>query len=213
MDTLIFTDNNSYQEAKRPFTNAISIIQGVVNAYNAMPIDNLTTNELNRAFADYDSLIFDKLTADQPVVLSGLTLNKSKAMAIMEHPAGYAAFVTAVLIAQDKLTSMRIAPTNPQAYFQIGANDIVEISPVLDAQLLEANKYYTRSTRAEKEKAFAEAVVSAFNANDIAVYYSGSGLDTAAIIKRLLNKDNTINHKVLNQYKEGMATMEVLQLH
>lgn len=213
MDTLIFTDNNSYQEAKRQFTNAISIIQSVVDAYNAMPIDNLTTNELNRAFADYDSLIFDKLTAGQPVVLSGLTLNKSKAMAIMEHPAGYAAFVTALLIAQDKLPGMRIAPTNPQAYFQIDVNGVVQISSALDAQLLESYKYYTRSTRAEKEKAFADAVVAAYNTNNIGSYYEGAGLDTAAIISRLLNKDNTVKHKVLNQYKEGMATWEVVQLH
>lgn len=213
MDTLIFTDNNSYQEAKREYTKAISIIQSVVNAYNAMPIDNLATNELNRAFTNYDSLIFDKLTAGQPVSIGGLTLNKSKAMAIMEQPAGYAAFVTALVLAQDKLPAMRISPSNPQAYFQIGANDTVEISPVLDAQLLEQNKYYTRSTRAEKEKAFADAVVAAYNANDIGTYYEGSRHDAASIISRLLNKDNTINHKVLNQYREGMYTSEILNLH
>lgn len=219
-DVLIFTDNAAYASKKAEYTNAIVIVQSVVNAYNAIAgISNLITSEMNRAFTDHAALIFDKLTAGQPVVIGGLTLNKSKAMSIMEQPVGYLAFVEALNVAKSQLNAMRITADNPQAFFQINVSDVVEISSVLDAQILAVNKFYTRCTRAEKEKAFIDAVLSAYAVNNLDDYYLGSGkdVDLGQIVNRLVIQGKGlsnmhINHKLLNWYTTATTPGQALNV-
>ena len=210
MDTLIFTDTVAYQRKKADYANALSTVQAVVNAFNAMPgIANLATSEMNQAFNDPDGLIFDKLTSGTPVVIGGITLDKSKAMSIMVQPAGYSAFIAAIAIAKEVFPNYRIGFNNPQSYFEIDGSNAVQISAALDAQLLEGAKYYTRCVRAEKEKAFADAVISALTNNDIASFYRGTGWDIGTFVNRVVSKQFTVNHKRLNAYTTEMADGEI----
>jgi len=214
MDTLIFTDTPAYQAEKKKYTNAIGIMQSVVNAYNAIEgVGNLVTSELNQAFNDPNGLIYDKLTGGAAPVMQGITIDKSKMMSIMVQPTGYPAFIAALSSAKLQLPGMNITVNRPQNFFQI-TGTTVEISSGLDAQLLEQHRYYTRSTRAEKEKAFIDAVIAAFAENDMDDYYtSATGLDLGSIVNRLVfqNKGATnlvINHKLLNWYTDGTSLDE-----
>ena len=86
---LMDTDNAKYNEQIRLHSIYLGEYNAILAAYTALGIGDLTRDEFKKLVIDPAGLVFDKLTAGQPVVIGSLTLNRSKALEIMEKPAGY----------------------------------------------------------------------------------------------------------------------------
>ncbi len=199
----IHTDQQGFETACKKYENTLQVLQDIVDAYNAMNLGKLTTLEMDALFNDPKGFVFDKLTEGKEISIGGLTINRSKALDIMNPPDGFEAFMSALNIAEKQLPAQQISFNNPQQSYQISEDGEVEINDSLKEQIMNRFKSYLHTPRAEQKKSFIDAVIKAFIENDMAKHYLGSQKTVGILVDELLIQDLDKrhlkpNHNLLN---------------
>lgn len=71
------------------YTNLAIHLQEIIELYQVLNFPTLNTEEFKQLISDPVCFVFDKLTGGQAVSIAGLSVNKHKAIEILEKPEGY----------------------------------------------------------------------------------------------------------------------------
>lgn len=170
-DVLIHTNNNEVSGVTAMYQQYKAAAQTVLDAYNSMELDALTAQELPLLFTDTKSLIFDKVTGGE-VSISGVKLDKSKAIEIIAKPTGYDELLASIDQFGEKCivgftdpygnASLRTRKEQVAQFVTIDGNGVLVYTAYTQNQISKAGKYYAKSDRAKAEYEFAQAVANKF---------------------------------------------------
>ncbi len=137
-------------ESYSPYLNSMNEI---LNMYDALKLPTLNAQEFIELIHNTNSVFYDKMSDNKPVVIGGFTLNKAKAFELFDKPNGYEAIVKAI----DNYKKM-LSWNGYLSKINIEANKVIISSSVLESEKEAATVF---ATNEEQLKAFryAEALI------------------------------------------------------
>lgn len=161
---LIHIDSEKQQTIINRLEALLPFYNNALKEYSKLNIDALSPDELPRLFNDTDILIFDKQLADKPMSLGGLSLNKEKAMELVEKPEGFIHLKTAVAVVYERTKEF-----NESSDYRIGSLALdklqlnskgeFEISFATLTDVKERCSYYASSERSQKLLSLVNAIL------------------------------------------------------
>ncbi len=191
---LLFDNEQERSSLTAIYNSAKDDAQSVLNLYNGLGLTALTSAEFPRLFNDTPALIFDKLTGGNGLSISGIQVDKNKAIDIIVKPDGYAPLLAAIEAYKGRAMAgyegvnarQNIVVSRITDYFKLSAG-AVALSDVLVTQLANTGKYYTSTDKGIAHAAFAQAVVAAFFTTGVCHHYgTPSPNDCASRLKQII---------------------------
>jgi hypothetical protein len=164
MDVLIFDDQNAYQEKIRLLETGRLKFNVLVMAYNALGLAALATSELPTLVNAPETLLFNKITASQPLQFAGgVAVNAAKAFDWIEKLAGTDALLEKVKSFRNDLSqSGHLAWLYTPDNFAIVSGALVVKAAFL-TDLQEQHKYYAKTAVQKAVLTEVQAIVTALN--------------------------------------------------
>lgn len=146
-------NEDQYNERIESFLLYLNKLNEILEAYNLMNLPSINSKEFMELIRNTDSLFYDKMSDNSPVVIGGFTLNKTKAFEMFNKPAGYEAIVK--LIENYK----KIQGWNGYLqHINIEENKIVISNEVLETEKEAATVYATNEAQL-KAYQYAEKII------------------------------------------------------
>ena len=164
MDVLIFEDQNGYQEKIRLLEAGRLKLNVLVIAYNALGLAALQTSELPTLVNAPETLLFNKITASQPLQFAGgVAVNPAKAFDWIEKPAGTDALLEKVKSFRNVLSeySYLAWSLTPDNFAIVSGALVVKAAFLTDLQ--EQHKYYAKTAVQKAVLTEVQAIVTALN--------------------------------------------------
>lgn len=185
---LLAFDESKFATQKEGAEILINEVQNIVDTFNAFGFEPLKNNELHTLFFNPNELLFDKVTKGQPISISGIEIDKVKAMEFIKKPEGYETFESkksnVVKKVQDIGTDYHLknaktfSKDNIKNVFEIDVKGIVSIKQIIFDELKRSNELYATSPEAVKMYELAVMVCEKCKEPEIseAVRNNGDGL-------------------------------------
>jgi hypothetical protein len=181
---LIAFDESSYHGQVASFEAAAELIQEVVEQYGTLNLPALTTQELYLLFLSPVDLVFDKMTAGQPLSIAGLEVHKEKAIELLKKPEGYEAFLVKVAEVSKKLLAENYPPSNIQlnartlkTIFELNDNGTVVLKESLRESIERGNKKFANTDAAKSMFEFATSVMAKYKELEIDKLHPGKPME------------------------------------
>lgn len=206
---LIHVSQEEKIRVQTKYEDTMEALQSVLDKYNAITLKDsegeplsiapLTKEEFPTLFADPESVLFEKLTGGNPIVISGIELDAKKALEIIKKPAGYVDFLEALKHLQHLSTepnnNILVGCNNSstvQCYFTIDGNgSTVELAQKALDEIEKAGKHYARTDKAIAMYEFTKEAIELFKSKGLDKSFGVIG-SADAIITVLKNSIDTI---------------------
>lgn len=204
MSVLLSFDQNNYNRQSANLSKAAAYLQTAVTAYNGLNLPALTTADFYSICSDPIDLIFDKMTGGNPVLIGGLSVDKTNAINILAKPQGYDALLAILTGLPDYFMKNLIIALNPSIIptaFELDGNGNVIIIPAYDQALQESNKRYATSDKAIALYNLANSIVDQLTTGNLLqsaiTYPNGFGRFIGELFESRYGQQPTINAKAI----------------
>ena len=165
-DVLISYDKSGYLADKASYNRIAEFIQTVANNYNSLGFGSLIASELPILFNSPIDFIFDKMTGGQPVTIGNITVNKQKAIEILNKPEGYEMLIAQIdefgkkgVFDERHHRNFHVNKANIATVYTIDENGQVVIAEAFDLGLKSNNKKFAKTDTAKKMLQLSKTIV------------------------------------------------------
>ena len=194
MDILLSFDTHKYQQEKRAYEQFIPEIQSVVDAFKALGLEDIKSEELGMLFIKTEELVFDKMTQQNTLSLNGMEVHKHEAMKLIKKPQGYENLLSLIKNTTARMENAvqhtaidKFPLSHLNRTYELNSNCEVILKASKNEELQEHNKKYAKSDKAKKLTELANVIIEEckdpFLSQLISVYPNGLGALLNSILK------------------------------
>lgn len=209
---LIWVDKVAKNDISQKFETIKNELQKVLDAYNSIRSTNpengkeptslpiLETQEFVDLFEAKETLLFDKLTKGNGIIVSGVALNKTKALEIIEKPEGWEPLVK-MLEALNTIPKDGHALSHVRSYFTSSTitkyfivsedGQTIGYSEAYNSYLEGVGKHYAKSPKAIAMHEFTKEAIHIFREKGLDKSFGIKGEDAMIdVIRNTIHKIN-----------------------
>ncbi|MEJ7823390.1 MAG: hypothetical protein WKF85_13790, partial [Chitinophagaceae bacterium] len=146
-------DEDQYNQRISDYSLYLNKLNEILDVYNSMNLPSINSKEFMELIRNTDSLFYDKMSDNSPVVIGGFTLNKTKAFEMFNKPPGYEAIVKLI----ENYKKIQGWNGNLQ-HINIEENKVVISNKVLETEKEAATVYATNEEQLKAYK-YAEKII------------------------------------------------------
>jgi hypothetical protein len=209
---LICFNESGFNEQIEHLNEGQKLINSLLKCYSEMGLEPMSKEDFKRLFVEPETLVFDKLTKSEPLVLQGLELHKDKAIELLKKPNGYEAFTRqlSVTISEIQKESVNNVPVTSQTichYYELDDNGEAILKEAKVAHIRKQYEQYAESEIAIKMHSLAKVILEKANElgimNKVVTHPGNISAIVSSLFEVYTGKPPIINIKTIQRYNNN----------